>query len=298
MPLIRAGPRPRSPGSTPSPPGSREPWPRRIPPPSRTHTSDTLLQWPPSPYFYSPQPSPEPETHHPVKPPPQIRGPLGGPIQPSRHYPTPPLRKPPHPAQAGPSRKLLAQGWLSLAGRRPRRSPPLHWPPAHAAWRCTCRAAPRAGPAGDNFLLPAPGVGAVPASPASSPRGIGSAAGRPRPQPNLGCELSRQSWEQVPFSFQGHPRPGYPARDPPPLQLPRLAGPSTPLHSTGCRPVLPEMCSGEQPRFFPPSVRRLVEGPPPPPRDGAWEMVASLGHHQAAGRTDFFLVPALAANVG
>ena len=118
------------------------------------------------------------------------------------------------------------------------------------------------------------------------PRGTGSAAGRPRPQPNLGCELSRRSWEQAPFSFQGHPRPGYPARDPPPLQLPRLAGPSTLLHSTGCRPVLPEMCSGEQPRFFPPAVRRLVEGPPPPPRDGAWEMVASLGHHSPGSRED------------
>ena len=141
-------------------------------------------------------------------------------------------------------------------------------------------------PAGDYFLLPAPGVGAAPASLASSPRGTGSAAGRPRPQPNLGCELSRRSWEQAPFSFQGHPRPGYPARDPPPLQLPRLAGPSTLLHSTGCRPVLPEMCSGEQPRFFPPAVRRLVEGPPPPPRDGAWEMVASLGHHSPGSRED------------
>lgn len=228
MPLIRAGPRPRSPGATPSPPGSREPWPRRIPPPSHAHTSDTLLQWPPSPYFYSPRPSPEPETHPSAKPPPQIRGPPGGPIQPSRHYPTPPPRKPPHPAQAGPSRKLLAQGWLSLAGRRPQRSPPLHWPPAHAAWRCTCRAAPRAGPAGDNFLLPAPGVGAVPASPASSPHGIGSAAGRPRPQPKSWLRVIPPVVGAGPLLF---PRP-------PQTRVFRPGSPTTPV-TAACRSQYP-----------------------------------------------------------
>ena len=178
--------------------------------------------------------------------------------------PLPLSEAPPTHPQAGPSRKLLPRGWRSLAARRPRRSPPLHWPPAHAAWRCTCRAAPRAAPAGDYFLLPAPGVGAAPASPTSSPRGTGSAAGRPRPQPNLGCELSRRSWEQAPFSFQGHPRTGYPARDPPPLQLPRRAGPSTPLHSTGCRPVLPEMCSGGTAEILPVGSPAVSGGSPSP----------------------------------
>ena len=79
----------------------------------------------------------------------------------------------------------------------------------------------------------------------------------------------------------------------------------------GARPVLPEIRSREQPRFSPPAVRRLVEGPPPAPRDGAWEMVASLGHHSpgsredwvqkrtgSRSREDFFLFPALAAKVG
>lgn len=205
----------------------------------------------------SPFPSLKPT---PAKPPPQIRGPPGGPIQPSRHYPTPlPKALSPCP-RPDPAASSLAQGWLSLAGRQP------------GAHLCTGRlptspgaapAAPRPGPgsAGDNFLLPAPGVGAVPASPASSPRGIGSAAGRPRPQPNLGCELSRLAAGAGPLLF---PRP----------PQTRVSRPGIPHHSSyrglwcpGAPAFDSRVCASrnvlgcEQPRFFPPSVRRLVEGP-------------------------------------
>lgn len=43
---------------------------------------------------------------------------------------------------------------------------PLHWLPAQATVLGTCSVAPRDKPAGDDFLLPALGVGAVPDSPA------------------------------------------------------------------------------------------------------------------------------------
>lgn len=267
-PHSRAGLRPQSLRTTPRSPASREPPPATYPAslylvPLTLPKPCCSLLLPPTFTAPIPLPSRRPPTAPPPHPtPPPIRDPSGGRIRASSQHPIPK-----HLLQAGLSRKLRPRGWRSLAAKAtPLLPPPLHRPPARATLSRTCSAAPRAAPAGDYFLIPAPGVSAAPASPACSPRGPGVAAGRPGPQPDLGPGLSHRSWEQAPFSLQGHPRTGYTTQDPR-LQLPRLARPSTRLHSwsAAAQPVCASRSVlGEQPGFFLPAV----SGGSPSPSQG------------------------------
>ena len=128
-PHPRAGLRPQSLGTTPRSPASREPPPRnlpRVPLPSPAHTSKTLLQSPPSPYFHRPIPLPSrrPPAEPPTPPHPRFETLPAAGSEPQASIPSPnTLSRPGSAASSDPG------AGVPWPRRRPRAHPLL----------CTCR---------------------------------------------------------------------------------------------------------------------------------------------------------------
>ena len=153
----------------------------------------------------------------------------------------------------------------------------------------TCSAAPRAAPAGDYFLLSQLRAWALRQPRRPAPHvDSGWRRGDPGRSLTLAPGYPTGRGSRPPSLSKATPEPGIPPR------IPRSSYRGLHVPVPGCirgplprtRSVLPEVCSGNSRDS---SCQQLVEGSPPPPRDGAWEMVTSLGRHSPESREDRLL---------